>query len=403
MFSSERSGIKRKSPSDEDDEAEGDEDEWTVSAEFRHDLVAFLRREFAPSGCNVAVELGVWALDDSSRYLTAATKHLAQLQQHSKNVLFFRLHSYLDDWQQKLPHAKLKHEDEVSLFVLDCVHTRSMVLHDLERAHRLLQPKFAVVDDYGAHGGVFEAVQQFLAQGKARIYEFVGRGGKRTSEEVRPGDGVTIVVSEGVILEMLFPDDEDPAQVAEEISGPRTGNSGAAATNRNKTTRKAVTLPGAPDVFSPASSGEGVPHPLHLGDQAGPKLRIEQTTLEQRLAELTSGGRALTRAALMELHGKVVYTVLPVSSVLNGDWRKELRIALDQQSGDLFYDEKSTKPNMFSGPGAGVFGARDEGSHRYFHLPYYMARVRYQKKGVPTSSVPGAMTIIRSSPLMFPT
>ncbi|CAD7930166.1 unnamed protein product, partial [Amoebophrya sp. A25] len=80
-----------------------------ISNSFRRDIIDFILQRFGRTGCDVAVELGVykgettallsrychqvWAIDDSLKLLAdSAIKHLRQ----RKNILFFRLHSFLD-------------------------------------------------------------------------------------------------------------------------------------------------------------------------------------------------------------------------------------------------------------------------------------------------------------------
>ncbi|CAD7923369.1 unnamed protein product [Amoebophrya sp. A120] len=318
-------------------------DEWTVSEMFREDLADFLRRK----SCNLAYELGVYrgettrvlaqhcsfvyAMDDSMQFLFTAMQNLRGVT----NILFFRIHSYLDKpWREVLPLNRKKNSRKKNdILFLDCVHTYPMVVSDLVAARDELQVDFVVVDDYGAHTAVRSAVDHFVEAGYAEVYEKMGTAVVEAStEEERP---------EGVVLRMIVEATTATTVALPEWALPEE----APARERTMGGRKQETQDSnvaSHDVATPRLRFWDDPHINIQGTRTTPgKTAAVQNNLPNHGAR-SFPQRSLAYASILtDFEGMRIFSALPLfDAVLRGKFTRGLNLALSRHI--LFSDRTST-------------------------------------------------------------
>eukprot|EP00929_Paragymnodinium_shiwhaense_P114142 TRINITY_DN82476_c0_g1_i1.p1 TRINITY_DN82476_c0_g1~~TRINITY_DN82476_c0_g1_i1.p1 ORF type:complete len:396 (+),score=93.87 TRINITY_DN82476_c0_g1_i1:152-1339(+) len=184
---------------------------WTISRRFKEDILAFIEYDLRRD-CAVVVELGahigmttgllsrhcaqVWAVEHSAAVLKSNMERNAPY----RNIVYFEMHTVLDDWKTKLPRNRLSAEN--SFVFIDAAHDKASVLNDMEKSTSDLGVKWLVLDDYGAEKGVEEAVREYTTAehgrpARGRVHRFIGEEPPWTFSDR------TVEEWEGVIIEVL--------------------------------------------------------------------------------------------------------------------------------------------------------------------------------------------------------
>jgi len=170
---------------------------WTTTRKFKRELRQLAEgRTVMELGAHVGYSTEVLA--SVAKLVFACEMSEEVLMQNMErtsgfsNILYFLFHSVFDDWVKRLPRNR------IDFAFLDAAHDKASVLQDLYRLHELGIPIVAL-DDYGAERGVFQAVGEFVRDGKAKVRSFIGESPPWTFSDR------TIYEHEGIILDMLYP------------------------------------------------------------------------------------------------------------------------------------------------------------------------------------------------------
>jgi SAM-dependent methyltransferase len=178
------------------------EDQWTVTAQFRADLQAFVA-EVGGAERQTVLEVGSY-MGYTTRLLSELFFRVITLDavpallainrdfnQDKSNIVFIQFHTGDDNWEK----FSLNRIDAV---LLDASHDYGMVVSDISKIVQYLPGvRWIAFDDYSAEPGVKQAIDQYIATGVLQPVRHLGESNYRVP------DGRLIEGPEGIVCAVV--------------------------------------------------------------------------------------------------------------------------------------------------------------------------------------------------------